>query len=151
MKQYYTGVGSRSTPIEICKTMTELAREKSNLNWILRSGAAVGADAAFEAGAGDNKEIWLPWLNFNGHSSKNLPSHEAIKLVYKFHPAPDRLNSSTLLLHARNIHQILGRDLKSPSKELICWTPDGRFCGGTATALRVAEHYNIPIINLGKR
>jgi hypothetical protein len=55
---------------------------------------------------------------------------------------------------ARNVHQVLGEDLKRPVKMIICWTPDGsldgkgRDSGGTGMALRLAADYPVKIFNL---
>ena len=48
----------------------------------------------------------------------------------------------------RNGYQVLGYDLKTPSKFLICWTKDGKETGGTAQAMRIAKDYKIPVYNL---
>jgi len=150
MHRYYTGVGSRSTPVEVLHRMTLIAKEKAKLGYILRSGGADGADTAFEKGAGEFTEIWLPWIGFNGHHSRLVPSAQAIALVPKFHSRGAWLSSTLRLLHARNIHQVLGADLSTPSEELICWTPSGLTIGGTATAIRVAQAHGIKVINLGE-
>lgn len=55
----YTGVGARATPRPVCERMTSLASTLERLGYVLRSGAADGADAAFESGVVDsaNAEI----------------------------------------------------------------------------------------------
>lgn len=53
-------------------------------------------------------------------------------------------------MHSRNCHQILGWDLESPVDAVICWTPEGKVVGGTATALKLAMKAGIPIFNLGR-
>ena len=40
--KYYTGIGSRKTPDDICKLMTKVAAKLSCDNWTLRSGGADG-------------------------------------------------------------------------------------------------------------
>ena len=60
-----------------------------------------------------------------------------------------RCNEWSRGMHSRNCHQILGYDLKSPVDCVICWTPNGRIQGGTATAIKVANKYNVPVFNLG--
>ena len=62
---YYAGIGSRETPKNKCRLMTKIAKILSG-KYTLRSGGADGADSAFEAGAGDNKQIFLPSNYFNG-------------------------------------------------------------------------------------
>lgn len=157
---YFTGVGSRETPCEIKTRMSLIAKIFTLAGWTLRSGAAMGADSAFERGCDifkGPKEIYLPWKNFMNHpSSLCRPSEEAITLVEQFHPAPGALTRAAKLLHARNCHQVLGGDLKTPSRVLVCWTKDGctdrasrtRQTGGTGTAIVCAADNGIPVYNL---
>jgi hypothetical protein len=144
----YAGIGSRETPADILGVMTDIARTLAEQDYTLRSGAAQGADSAFEAGA-TKKEIWLPWLGFNGHTSRLLPSPEAFEVAREFHPAWDRCSRGARALHARNIHQILGPDLNDPVGMVVCWTRNGGRSGGTGQALRLATAYSIPIHDLG--
>ncbi len=68
------------------------------------------------------------------------------------------LSLAALKLMARNSYQVLGRDLKSPSEFLICWTPDGYLTavertdgtGGTDQAIAIADFYRIPVLNKGQ-
>ena len=93
MKVYkpYTGIGSRETPDEILGIMADVAYNLPNYGYTLRSGAADGADSAFEMGCGWNngeKEIYLPWEGFNNHSSKLFHiSDEAFAIAEKHHPS----------------------------------------------------------------
>lgn len=144
----YAGIGSRETPADVCDRMTRLALVQQQRGFILRSGGAQGADEAFERGAGDLKEIWLPWLGWRGHTSKLVPTEEAFALAEHFHPAWHRCTEAARCMHARNMHQVLGRDLETPVDYVICWTPDGKASGGTGQAIRVAEHFRIPVLNL---
>lgn len=151
--RYYTGIGSRRTPLDIQILMTRLAKALAKDNWILRSGGADGADSAFESGA-TKKEIYLPWNGFNGRYVDNvsylLPveSREAREFVYDYHPAALYLKPTAFKLMMRNTYQILGADLDSPTNIVFCWTSDGQASGGTGQAMRIAKDYAIPIINL---
>ena len=149
MNNYYTGVGSRDTPADRRDLMTKIARFLNTLRYTLRSGGADGADLAFEAGAGVLKEIYLPWKNFNGSNSDlyNSPP-EAEEIAKKFHPVWHKLKHGARALHTRNVHQVLGKDLKTPTEFVVCWTSDGKASGGTGQAMRIATHYCIPIYNL---
>ncbi len=55
---------------------------------------------------------------------------------------------------ARNSQQILGQNLNDYCAFVVCWTPDGaenattKQSGGTGQAIRIANHYGIPVINL---
>ena len=142
---FYAGIGSRKTPADVLVVMTDLARKLSEQGWTLRSGAAAGADSAFEAGS-SRSEIFLPWPGFNGSKSALChPSTAALAMAAQFHPAWDRCSRGARLLHARNCHQILGQDLATPVQLVICWS-DGS--GGTEQALRIARHYHIQVRNL---
>jgi hypothetical protein len=147
--KFYTGIGSRETPLEIQKLMTLWATYLQTEGYILRSGAARGADEAFEKGAKDNKEIFLPWDRFNNHPSPWLFTDAAYEMAKKYHPAWNRCNEMARMMHARNCHQILGHDLATPSDFVLCWTERGLMKGGTAQALRIAIAYKIPIYNFG--
>lgn len=151
----YTGVGARNTPLSVQNCMTEIAFLLGNTGWTLRSGAAGGADSAFESGAtqstGD-QEIYLPWPGFAGHKSPlNQISDEALELASELHPAWEKCSAGARKLHARNAYQVLGTGLDAPSSVLVCWTPGGKITGGTGTAIRLVMRYDIPVLNLGKR
>lgn len=150
----YTGIGSRETPLAIKNLMTEIAMHMASYDWILRSGGANGADLAFETGAGEKKEIYLPSKGFN-NSTSNLISligtcdDRAELLAEKVWNARSKqgdvhcvwsgLKTFTKLLMTRNIYQVCGNDLKSISNVVICWTSDGKASGGTGQALYTVE------------
>jgi len=148
---YYTGIGSRKTPQDILNLMTDIAKYLYDLGYTLRSGHADGADKAFEKGAKDNKEIFLPWKGFNRSESKlyTIPM-DAFIMAKSAHPCWEKCNIAAQKLHARNVLQVYGRNLNSCSKFLICWTRNAKFVGGTATAMKLAEKRGIPIFNLAR-
>lgn len=74
---------------------------------------------------------------------------ETERIASEVHPAWYKCNEWARGMHSRNCHQILGYDLRSPVDAVICWTPNGNIQGGTATAIRIALKYNIPVFNLG--
>lgn len=144
----YTGIGSRETPADVLALMTKIARRMAGAGFLLRSGAAPGADSAFEAGAGDLKEIYVPWKGFNGSALGMTPTPEAFVMAEKFHPAWNRCRRGARALHARNCHQVLGLNLRIPTSLVICWTMDGLSGGGTGQAIRIATHHKIPVHDL---
>ncbi len=75
---------------------------------------------------------------------------ETERIASEVHPAWDRCNEWARGMHSRNCHQILGYDLQSPVDAVICWTPNGKVVGGTATALKLSMKAGIPIFNLGR-
>ncbi len=123
--------------------------------WTVRSGGAKGADTAFEVRTVPQAQIFLPKPGFNGRKVDNetyfyLNNPEAEKLAASFHPAWHNCDEYARQFHTRNVFQILGMDLISPSKFVICWTKDGEASGGTGQAMRIAKFHEIPIFNLRK-
>lgn len=160
MKKLYAGIGSRRTPETILATMERLGTLLATQGYTVRSGAADGADMAFEKGAvavNGSTEIWLPWKGFNKHADTGLyPEQIHYNLASTIHPAWDYLSQGPRALHARNTGQVLGKDLQTPVQFVLCYTPDGvesenkisKNTGGTGTAIRVADRFNIPVINM---
>jgi hypothetical protein len=153
----YSGIGSRETPSDVMGMMTKIARQLQDL-LILRSGHAPGADTAFEQGiTNGNMEIYIPWKGFGG-STSNL--YESLPLAYEiasqYHPTWKTLRDPVKRLMSRNVHQVLGPNLDSPAKFVLCWTPDGaeshktrsQKTGGTGQAISIASENNVPVINM---
>ena len=165
MIKYYTMIGSRNTPTNVCITLKEIAKELYLLGYIGRSGGANGADQAMEdghtIGVIENASIYLPWNNFNGKSSnmrgyinstKLMTYEKAKEIASGVHPAWDKCKHGTQALHTRNVFQILGSSLKSPSDFVICYAEPtgtkGYVKGGTGTAVKIAIDNGIPVYNL---
>lgn len=156
---FYTGVGSRETPENVGVLMCAFAIEMRLRGLILRSGAADGADLAFESGATPSKEIYLPYPRFNGADSAFVPiSKECYDKAKSVHPAWDRCSDFAKSAHARNAMQVMGKDLSKPSEFLVCWTKDGAIseatahqAGGTRTAIVLAERQDLLILNLNRK
>lgn len=170
-RRYYAGVGSRETPPHIQQIMHHVACYLFNQGWTLRSGAASGADQAFERGVDDmakmltgdaepRKEIFLPWAGYENSTSplnpKQMPfSTEEMQFTAELHPAWHKCSPSAKLLHQRNTRIMLGcgqlhGELVKPVKFVVCWTQDGLVKGGTGQALRLAQALEIPVVNFGK-
>lgn len=153
----YTGIGSRKAPAPIMKQMEEISFTLARFDFTLRSGGADGADTAFEKYA-IKKEIFLPWRGFNGRKSEydTTVCKEAYDIAAPLHPKWNMLSMAAKKLMARNVYQILGFDLTSPTRFVICWTEDGcehhsertKDTGGTGMAISVASLRNIPVYNL---
>jgi len=147
--KWYTGVGSRKTPLVILQIMRDLAFKLDKSGYVLRSGGADGADSAFASGT-DHSAIFRP-----SHVKPNSPPYAIAKA---FHPAWERCGDYVRKLHARNAFQVLGYDLVTPSDFLVCWTPDGACThqersiktGGTGTAISIAHANNIKVFNMAR-
>jgi hypothetical protein len=161
MDKFYTGVGSRDTPDPVAEKMEKIAVLLYNAEYILRSGGALGADTAFERGvnfatkgidSGKWKRIYVPWKGFRasfGQDDIHEIHKDAFRIASRIHLVWNRLSDAEKRLHARNVHQVLGDNLMTPSKFLVCWTLDGLSQGGTRTAIMLAKEVKIPVYNLG--
>ena len=140
---FYAGIGSRETPRGVLDLMAEGGALLAGRGYGLRSGAAKGADSAFETGAdraGGDKQIF--------RASDDIPDTH-FRMARNFHPAPQHLKEYPLRLMARNTSQIYGVDFTTPSGLVICYTPEGKGGGGTGQALRMARSVGMPVIDLG--
>jgi len=151
----YAGIGSRETPEEVLIKMEKIAFcLAQRYDAVLRSGGAIGADSAFEAGcdrANGKKEIFYAkeWQN------RIKPTKEAWKeaeyIASQIHPAWDRCNEYVRKLHSRNCFQILGVGLNSPVDMVVCYAKEYKYGdpqGGTRTAIMLAREHNLPVYNL---
>ena len=166
----YAGIGSRETPTATLEVMEAIARALGSRGATLRSGAAAGADTAFERGAvasGGPMEIYLPWSGFQGRKAGGPfmdtgMDPRALEMVMSgpmAHPAPGRLNPKAKKFMTRNFHQLLGKNLDDPVDLVTAWTEGGKFHPskyrgeykgtGTAQNIRAAKHLGIPVLNLG--
>jgi len=163
MSMFYTGVGSRNTPEAIQLIQQQLAMHLEGRGYVLRSGGAKGSDNAFEKGVTvpEYKEIFVPWSGFNGYTGgpgvidmTGLENRgEAASIAETIHPAWDRLSRGARALHTRNVYQVLGLDLKTPSRFLLCWAEyqgNNRNVvkGGTNTAVQLALRNGVPVLNM---
>ncbi len=174
MTRYYTMIGSRGTPLEIMELMTKFATKACEFDYVGRSGGADGVDSCLEEGfklfkktypnvsGTDYLEIYLPWKDFNGRNSSEegyytLPfmsnKGQAQDIAEKIHPAWERCSQGAKKLHTRNVYQLLGQNLNTPSRFVICYAKpknDGTdgVKGGTATAVQLGIKNGVDIINL---
>lgn len=160
MNKVYAGVGSRETPLMFQAVMRDLAFNLANENVTLRSGAAMGADSAFESGcdaAGGSKEIFVipdrpgAYVHPDHIRATSCENYiDCLKIAMKVHPNWHSMGSWGRGQHARNVMQVLGEDLRTPADFLVCWAPvnGDSITGGTRTAWEVAKMHNVPCFNL---
>lgn len=156
--KYYSGVGSRKAVglSEVEDAIKKAAIRLADLGYILRSGGAVGPDTWFEEATigtptESNMEIYLPKKGMFGHASELYDvCDDALALAATIHKHWNNCNDLIKRLHARNCYQVLGKDLKTPSSFVVCYTPKGAPVGGTRTAIVLAEMNDIPVFNFGK-
>lgn len=185
----YAGIGSRKAPPKVLEHCRKLGAEFAKRGWTLRSGGADGCDTAWlegqmtgilallcgllenacEATRDDIRsryEVYLPWSGFRpGDWTGRAPrlkeaSKDGWMIAAQHHPSWASMRSYVQALHARNTHQVLGADCRTPARVVICWTSDGADgsperpttpkTGGTGQAIRIARAYGVPVINLAQ-
>lgn len=153
---FYTGVGSRKTPMAMQLLMMRFAEAAAKKNYTLRSGGALGADSAFENGCDKVKGAKEIFFAADTHGREDV-----FEFAQHFHPNWGACSEYAKKLHARNAFQVLGINGpgQSPtSRFLVCWTPDGYGAhpsikrsyatGGTGTAIDIAKYYGVLVYNL---
>jgi hypothetical protein len=174
MINYYAGVGSRNTPPHILVLMQLIAFRLAEMGWVLRSGAAPGADQAFQRGVEewiakranvnlfDYCQIYIPWHTFGKMDLTHRPEVHVLgdydytranSIAAEIHPAWDNCSIAAKSLHSRNVFQVLGTTFDQPVKMCICWaepTRDGNVKGGTRTAWVLAKQHGAKCINLAE-
>ena len=154
----YAGIGSRKPPPAVLERIREIGAILAGKGWTLRSGAAQGADQAFEEGAdreGGAKEISLPKEGFRQRTTREegvrIASHpRGLREARAHHPAWNRLSGDAQLLMIRNSYQVLG-DGERPMLvvAVIGYTPGGTGSGGTGQAYRLARTKGVQVVELG--
>ena len=146
--------------------MSKISYKLSVLGWHGRSGSAGGADLAFEKGfmhsVTDNNTNgsftgYLPWNGFNGrvedaYHKVRGSCHNAALIAEKTHPAWERCSRGAKSLHTRNVYQVLGDDLNTPSSLCIFYAQpvgkSGQVKGGTNTAVQLCLENHAIVTNL---
>lgn len=167
--KYYTGVGSRSTPVWCRFAMEDIAAILSGKGYALRSGSAQGADSAFEHGVDKvcgSGDIYIPWGGF-GTGKATMFKDYHILTTKQFEIARDFYLSSGIMpyfneikpaaqkLHARNYLQVVGHGAKvDPSKVCLFFAEEdwitGEPQGGTRSAVMISKRFGVPTYNLKK-
>lgn len=151
----YAGIGPRQCPLDVCIELVSVASQMDDLGWIVRSGHAQGAHQAWETGhIPTQREIYLPWSNFNVegampegfHVSPDSPAIRAV--AQATHPYWDRLSQGGQKLMMRNVSIILGPNLDDPVQFVAYWSEQKKVAGGTGNAVKLASLYGIPSFNI---
>lgn len=150
---YYAGVGSENVPSEYHELIKQFAIILSQNNYILRCGGEIGTSDLFEIGCDSvngKKEVYLPWKKFNNKSSKRIVRmHEAFVIAKNNYPNWSSLTPGMKKQLARNVHKVLGGNLKFPSSFILCFHTTKEYDLNVSHVLNIANSYNIPIFNIG--
>lgn len=174
----YGGVGSRDITLQEYDYLSRIAQFLRFHGFTLNSGHADGSDLAFEQGSYGasvtcdlpfEDRIFLPYKGFNRKRDATSLSingcyivpdlEKAVDLVRDVVPYLDNLKydkktgkvSFTYHAFLRNGYQVMGVDLNTPIKFLLCcsnWDNKGSVTGGTRVAYDLARVKGIPTFNL---
>lgn len=166
----YAGIGSRETPDYEYKLQRSLSNILTELGYGLSSGGCPkGGDIASFQGAYQHKtfdksnhRIYLSWNGmselyhdpaigiYDAQRFANYEEASAIGLATR--GSWNGLGRGGIAHHTRNVYQILGDDLCTPVKFVLCWAipvgKAGQVKGGTGTAVKLALSRGIPVWNL---
>ena len=152
----YAVICNPDCPEDVLAQMRNVGLRLDADGWTLRTAGGVGAEEAFEKST-ENKEVYIPWRNFNNRDSKlsrNLP--QANDVVRPFAPSFDTLKPAVQTIIASKAHTVLGKDLKNPVRFMLTWTLDGCESAANKTAktgfagvsIALASSLKIPVFNL---
>lgn len=164
---YYAGIGSRETPKELEIEIGNVGSYLSECGYILRSGNARGSDKWFSNGCdsvGGRSEIILPFKGYGGgHKNEIIIQNkkllkQATEIMKSIKHKSYTWNAKNTPYHRRNVFQILGVNLNTPVKFVICYTGTGAESendvismgenSGTSMAMVLADRLDIPVINM---
>lgn len=170
MNKYYTGIGTReeNLPKGVQSLMVAMGKGLAKRGYILRSGAASGADTAFEVGCesgGGEAEIFLPWRGFRNRRNQSkdakirfyVPNDGRMEHAGNYWvesgiiPHYFKMSPSSRWFHGRNYYQVTGKD-GTHSDFVLYYAPhdlNDEPMGGTRSAVMRARDLGIPTYNLG--
>jgi hypothetical protein len=155
MIKFFSGLGSRKTPINVGRIQAKTAYKLSNQGWVLRSGGADGSDKFFELGVNNskNKKRIYTVKNYQYDLDERNRNEVIEALSSESWIQLDNCKEYTQLLFKRNVCQVLGDSRENTlSKFCIYWIPCksiyDKEAGGTRIAARICEKYNIQQFNM---
>ena len=168
-QRFFTIVGSRDkVPEDKLNQLYKYSVMLLAMGFTGRSGCAPGSDHQLTKAAlkfnTATCELYLPWNDFEGFMDGHLLGNclvtpafdnyaEAKKIAETLHPAWNMLSNGARMLHTRNVYQVLGKDLNTPSELVLFAAPVDKYGsvkGGTATAVSLARRHGIPTFNMLK-
>ena len=156
----YVGLGNDDAPQDVLEKMTEIAKILAERGWTLRhTGNIKGPDVAFEKGAGPS-EAYIAWKGFNERQSEFIPPKnvhpEVVTIMKQYMPTFDNIKPGVHKIIARSVYAIIGKDLRSPARFIVCWSADGAENAANKTAktgfmglpIAFGSSLNVPVFNL---
>lgn len=162
---YFTLVGNRDAPVEAVQRGTHIALKLIEMGFKGRSGGADGMDSCLTRAVSilrqPDNEIYIPKQPFKGlrhgdlgrtviDASQLANYDEARAIAEQLVPHWHNCDDFSRAAHTRNVYEVLGVDLATPSKFLVCYAKTnslGVVVGGTASAVQLALQLQIPVFN----
>lgn len=162
--KYYTGIGSQTITEEESVLITSIGEVMARKGYILKSGAARGADEAFQLGACNVNpsmtDILLPWGSFKDRLQSSfeginyrVPTAGEFRVAREYLVAEciipwfDSMKPANKKFHGRNYYQVMG--MVNTSVVIYCANEaNSEVSGGTRTAVMIARELGIPTYNL---
>ena len=151
----YAVTGNKEAPPEIVDRIQNAMRKLEYHGYTSRTGGMEGLDNVIEKTV-NRTELVIPWKGFSDKYSKNYyNTKESLVIARMFHSSFDGLKPAIQAFLAKNVRQILGKDLKSAVMFLICWTEDAvedaKYktvkTGNMGHVISIATARRIPIFN----
>lgn len=165
MYRAYAGIGDGKTPDDVLEQFSSIAARLSELGYSTRVTGEKPVSNYFEKNSLE-KELYLPWSPFEVEGEKleskfSKVTTQAIEIMGEHYQAFkgkewDELKPGVKKIISRNVHLLLGPELKTPVDFLICWTP----CGAekrkdisartwfSGPVISLAHAKRIPVFNL---
>lgn len=167
-RKFWTGVGTTEPTQDEYDLMVLIGQRMAEKGYILRSGRAIGSDAAFEEGVcrvdPALTEIWLPWRSYNEEDQHPdahyfVPTQAQIDAARRFYTEEtdilswfDRMKQGSQKMHGRNYFQVVGHQGDDPLSHLCIYCADENekreVKGGTRSAVMISRHYERPTANI---
>ena len=110
-------------------------------------------------------ETYLPWKTFNKDNISLTPkmvrpNEEAYHVAAYYHKKFKELPNSARAILARDVHVLLGENVKNPIKLLLCYSSDGaesikeinfKVTGYISFSIMICDAMGIPVFNMGKK
>ena len=178
----YVVLADKNTPENILLQLKDLCKSLDLLNFVMRSpGNRI--PSIYIDDVCSKKEIYLPWKEFKDPEDKEdryLQYYPVKKSKFErpvendkciiYYRYPDKAEQTALFFNnrmpldkaalkailIRNTCLVLGKDLKSLTSLVLCWTPDGAEehskvtfkTGYTGNVISIASKLKIPVFNL---
>ncbi|WP_073167402.1 hypothetical protein [Desulfofundulus australicus] len=137
-------IGTREPNSRMARLCEAVCRKLRDAGYYLATGNALGIDNiardTWNERFPERVILYLPWAGYNagGIHPRNRVivfsgQRDWLESVRKYHPAPDRLSSAAVKLHARNFGIVKSADL------VIAFPRSISKPGGTGQGMRIAE------------